>query len=294
MNRMLVVSTCRNSCCGCLRPPCGGTLRDRAFHDLEQRLLHALARHVAGDRRVVRLAADLVDLVDIDDAALRPLDVVVGRLQQLQDDVLDILADVAGFGQRRGVGHRERHVQHARQGLGEQGLAAAGRADQHDVGLGDLDVVRLAAVAQALVVIVHCNSEDALGLVLADHIVVEDLADFLGRRDAVLGFHQGGLALLADDVHAELDAFIADEHGRAGNELPHLMLALAAEAAIEGIAGVAPRFGGWHVLNAPPLGRPANPRTHTQDYVKHPTPGPRQHQNVVYRLRTGNNWSQRP
>ncbi len=25
MNRMLVVSTCRNSCWGCLRPPCGGT-----------------------------------------------------------------------------------------------------------------------------------------------------------------------------------------------------------------------------------------------------------------------------
>ena len=25
MNRMLVVSTCKNSCCGCLRPPCGGT-----------------------------------------------------------------------------------------------------------------------------------------------------------------------------------------------------------------------------------------------------------------------------
>ncbi|MNS50027.1 hypothetical protein D3C72_826640 [compost metagenome] len=25
MNRMLAVSTCRNSCCGCLRPPCGGT-----------------------------------------------------------------------------------------------------------------------------------------------------------------------------------------------------------------------------------------------------------------------------
>src|SRR5690606_33337419 len=38
-----------------------------AFHDLEQRLLDALARHVARDRRVVRLAADLVDLVDVDD-----------------------------------------------------------------------------------------------------------------------------------------------------------------------------------------------------------------------------------
>src|SRR4029079_14654210 len=25
MNRILDVSTCKNSCCGCLRPPCGGT-----------------------------------------------------------------------------------------------------------------------------------------------------------------------------------------------------------------------------------------------------------------------------
>jgi hypothetical protein len=53
-----------------LRPPCGGTDAIGAFHDLEQRLLHALARHVAGDRGIVGLAADLVDLVDIDDAAL--------------------------------------------------------------------------------------------------------------------------------------------------------------------------------------------------------------------------------
>src|SRR5262245_23153248 len=53
--------------------------RDRAFHDLEQGLLHTLARDVAGDRGVVGLAADLVDLVDIDDAALGALDIVVGR-----------------------------------------------------------------------------------------------------------------------------------------------------------------------------------------------------------------------
>ena len=145
MKRMLVVSTCRNSCCGCLRPPCGGTRGDRAFHDLEQRLLHALARNVAGDRGVVGLAADLVDLVDIDDAALRALDIIVGRLQQLEDDVLDVLADIARFGERGGVGHGEGHVEDARQGLGEQRLAAAGGADQQDVRLGELDVAVLAA-----------------------------------------------------------------------------------------------------------------------------------------------------
>src|SRR5690606_38753077 len=64
-----------------------------ALHQLEQRLLHALARHIARDRRVLRLAADLVDLVNIDDAALRLLDIIVAGLQQLEDDVLDILAD---------------------------------------------------------------------------------------------------------------------------------------------------------------------------------------------------------
>src|SRR5712672_286701 len=73
-NRMLVVSTCMNSCCGCLRPPCGG----------------ALAGHVAGDRGIVGLARYLVDLVDVDDAALGALDVVFGGLQQLENNVLDV------------------------------------------------------------------------------------------------------------------------------------------------------------------------------------------------------------
>ena len=53
---------------------------DGALHDLEQRLLYALARNVPGDRGVVRLAADLVDLIDVNDAALRALDVVIRRL----------------------------------------------------------------------------------------------------------------------------------------------------------------------------------------------------------------------
>src|SRR4029453_11158261 len=109
--------------------------RDRAFDQLEQRLLHAFARNVARDRRVVRLARDLVDLVDVDDAGLRLLDVVVALLQQLLNDVLALLADVTVFGQRRGVGDRERHVEQPRERLGEQRLAAARRTDQQDVAL---------------------------------------------------------------------------------------------------------------------------------------------------------------
>ena len=54
---------------------------NRAFHDFQQSLLHALARHIARDGRVVRLAADFIDLINIDNAALRPLDIIIGGLQ---------------------------------------------------------------------------------------------------------------------------------------------------------------------------------------------------------------------
>ncbi len=84
---------------------------DRAFQNLQQRLLHAFARNIARDGGILVLAADLVDLVDIDDALLALLHVAVGRLQQLEDDVLDILAHVAGFGQGGGIHDGERHVQ---------------------------------------------------------------------------------------------------------------------------------------------------------------------------------------
>src|SRR5262249_22828484 len=49
---------------------------DGPFHDLEQGLLYALTRNIPRDGGVVGLAADFVDLVDIDDAALRALDIV--------------------------------------------------------------------------------------------------------------------------------------------------------------------------------------------------------------------------
>src|SRR5690242_5888994 len=45
--------------------------------------------------------------------------------------------------------------------------------------------------------------------------------------------------LLTDDVHAKLDALVADEHGRTRNQLPDLVLALAAEGTVERIFRVA-------------------------------------------------------
>ena len=126
---------------------------DRTLDDLQKRLLHALAGYVAGDGRVFGLAGDLVDLVDVDDAALGQLDVKIRRLQQAEQDVLDVLADVAGLGQRRGVGDGERHVQDLGQRLGEEGLAGAGGADEQDVALLQLHIGVVLEV-DALIVVV--------------------------------------------------------------------------------------------------------------------------------------------
>src|SRR4051794_29895390 len=61
---------------------------DCAFQDFQKRLLDALARHVARYGRVLVLAANLIDFVNVDDALLRALYVAVGGLQELENDVL--------------------------------------------------------------------------------------------------------------------------------------------------------------------------------------------------------------
>src|ERR1700694_2952052 len=87
--------------------------------------------------------------------------------------------------------------------------------------------------------IVDGTREHLLGMVLTDDVVIENFSDFLRRRDAIARFRQRGRVLLADDVHAQLDALVADEDGRPGNQLAHLVLALAAERAMERILGIA-------------------------------------------------------
>ena len=215
-----------------MRPPWGGTLACGPFQDLEQGLLHALARDVPGDGGVVGLAGDLVDLVDVDDARLGLLDVEVGGLDELEEDVLHVLAHVAGLGEGGRVGDGERHVEDAGQGLRQQGLAAPGGPEEEDVGLLQLDVaVFERAHVHALVVVVDGHRQGALGLFLPDDVVGEDGVDLLGLGQVLQVERRRRGELLVDDLVAEIDALVADVDARAGDQLLHLTLALAAEAA---------------------------------------------------------------
>src|SRR5215467_11044279 len=78
-------------------PPLWRNIASAAFQDFQKRLLNAFAGNVPGNAYVVRFPTDLVDLVNVNNANLRSFHIVIGVLQKTQNDVLDILPDIAGF-----------------------------------------------------------------------------------------------------------------------------------------------------------------------------------------------------
>ena len=203
----------------------------RALQHLQKRLLHALAGNVPGNGDVFSLAGDLVDFVDVDDAPLGQVDVVIGVLNQPQQDVFHVLAHISGLRQTGGVADGEGHVQNLGQGLGQIRLAAARGAQHHDVGFLQFHV-RLGGglhVLDALVVVVYRHAQGLLGLVLAHYVLIQNFLDFLGTLD----FHVPPLGyavhVVGDDLLAEQHAFVADVGVGPGHDAAHLVLGLSAE-----------------------------------------------------------------
>ena len=60
----------------------------RSLEDLEQSLLNTLAGYITGNRNILRFLGNLIDLIDIDDARLRQFNIIVRRLNQLQQNVV--------------------------------------------------------------------------------------------------------------------------------------------------------------------------------------------------------------
>src|SRR5687767_3669072 len=99
----------------------------------------------------------------------------------------------------------------------------------------------------SLVVVVDRDRQDLLGALLADYVLVERRVDL--ARVGQLGRLRLGARrlehLLLDDLLAEVDALVADIDALAGDELAHLLLALAAErAAVRNLGPLAPAGAG--------------------------------------------------
>jgi len=89
-------------------------------------------------------------------------------------------------------------------------------------------------------VVVDRDGQGTLGLLLPHDVVLEEGEDLPRLRQIELGDLPGGLLghALFDDLVAQLDALVADVHTRASDELLHLLLALAAEGALEQVGAL--------------------------------------------------------
>jgi hypothetical protein len=72
---------------------------------------------------------------------------------------------------------------------------------------------------------VNSHRQDTLCLRLSNDIVIQNLADFLRRRNfTFLAAGKRSLGFFTNDVVAKLDAFIADENGRASDQFADFVL----------------------------------------------------------------------
>ena len=167
----------------------------RTLQNLQQCLLHTLARHIARNRRIVALAGDLIHLINKHDTALGLLDIVVGHLQQSRQDTLDVLAYVARLGQHRSVHNRKRHIEQLSYRAGHQRFTRTRRTNQNDIRLIDLDVARLVRCRhQTLIVVINRHRHIAFRSVLTNHILIQESLD-LSRLQELL--HHGRIDALA-------------------------------------------------------------------------------------------------
>jgi len=120
------------------RHACNGS-----FQNLEQGLLNAFTGDIACNRDIFRLSRNLIDFVNIDNPALCARNVAIRRLDQIEQNVFNVFADVAGLCQRGRISNGKGDIQHFCKRFCEKRLAASGRPDQQNITLFNFDIRKL-------------------------------------------------------------------------------------------------------------------------------------------------------
>ena len=124
-----------------LAAACWRHARFSSLQNLQERLLNSLTGNISGNGEVFCLTSNFVNLVDVNNANLRALNVSVSRRDEFQKNVFNILANITGFRKRSGVSNGKRNFQKAGKCLSKQGLAGTGRSKQQNVRFCNLNVL---------------------------------------------------------------------------------------------------------------------------------------------------------
>ncbi len=140
-------------------------------------MLYALTAYVARNGGVIALPGDLIDFIDVDDPALRALNIVVGVLEKTNNDVLDVFSNISGLCEVRGIGYSKRNIENPCKGLSKQSLPRTGWPQEQNVRLlqfyfvvfcGSVFAFRI----NSFVVVVHSYCEDFLRSLLSNHVLI--------------------------------------------------------------------------------------------------------------------------
>ena len=165
-----------------------GNACDSSLENLQHRLLDALAGYVSRNRSVVGFAGNLVDLIDIDDAAFGALHVEICRLKEVCEDTFDVLTHVTGLCKRSRIGDRKGNVQNSCKRPCEQRLSSTRGPDKENIRFLQFDVAVFVVVLlgiDPLVVIVDSNGQCFLRTILPHYVDVESLFDLEGGEPPV-------------------------------------------------------------------------------------------------------------
>ncbi|CAB4570922.1 unannotated protein [freshwater metagenome] len=86
--------------------------------------------------------------------------------------------------------------------------------------------------------VVHRHRQDALGLLLADDVVIQELKDLNRLREFFKRQLSGFGKFLFDDLVTQVDAFVADVDTRTSDQFLDLLLGLPAKRALQKFATI--------------------------------------------------------
>jgi len=101
------------------------------FHQFEEVALDAGAGDIGSD--AVARRGDFIDLVEVDDAIFRQIEIPVGFADQIANQFLDITADIAGLAELGGIAFDERDTDLFGDQFDQIGLADTGGPDHQHI-----------------------------------------------------------------------------------------------------------------------------------------------------------------
>ena len=165
---------------------------------------------------------------------LSALDIIVCCLNEAEQNVFYVLADITCLGECRCVCNCKRNVDQFGQCLCQIRFSGTGRSEHQNVALLQFDVGGCTG-KHSFVMVVNSNGEHFFRLILSDYVVIQKCFDFLwfDQVDLVgILLAVQILKFFLNDLRADCHAVITDVyHVRACDQLAYLIFSLMAKGA---------------------------------------------------------------